>query len=120
MEENAIQEVHTKLLKKKQRLTKQLSDTENEIQQLFGETEVVCTGSILGKGCLTTHLIKNLVYIQTFYYIPPRGCSDGDYYKAGEGQTDCPFCGNRIRLCYQPNAEHRKRSFKSVKEEYYD
>lgn len=44
-------------------------------------------------------VIKNLIYIQTHWYVSPSGCTDGDYWRAGEGQYVCPKCGHVNRSC---------------------
>lgn len=68
--------------------------------------------------CRTGHQINSLVYIQTYYYIQPSGCTDGDYYKQGEGSWDCPSCGRRNRLYDKPEITKLKPLFASVRDCY--
>jgi hypothetical protein len=61
-------------------------------------TRVKCESNCYGAGCGKTSMIKDLVYIQTHWYVTPYGCTGGDYWRSGEGQFDCPKCGHRNRL----------------------
>ena len=44
-------------------------------------------------------MIKNLIYIQTHWYVSPYGCTGGDCWREGEGQYVCPKCGHVNRSC---------------------
>lgn len=79
---------------------------------------VTCESSVRGKGCGAKLQIGKLTYIQTLWYERPYGCTDGDKWHDGEGQFDCPKCGNRNRLFERPNIEALKYSFKEVVEEH--
>ena len=52
------------------------------------------------KSCGKLHSIKNLTLIQTHHYVSPHGCTEGDYWNAGEMQFVCPDTKviNRIML----------------------
>ena len=69
-----------------------------EADALLSYTEVVCTRCNDGPGCGKKSYIRDLVYIQTLYYVEPSGCSGGDYWVPGEGNFDCAHCGQRNRL----------------------
>ena len=62
--------------------------------------------------------IQNLTYIQTHWYTPPRGCTEGDYWNEGEGQYDCPHCKVRLRLFKLPEIMAMKRLFKEIIKEH--
>jgi len=64
--------------------------------------------------------IAKLTFIQTKWYVPPRGCSEGDYWNNGEGQWQCPHCNKIVRLI-PPNAQVEKLTalkyqFRDIKE----
>lgn len=83
-------------------------------------TMVQCTPCLNGphrpqnKGCGAWTPVKDIVYIQTYYYIQPHGCTGGDYWATGEGNWDCPACGGRNRLYDKPEAAALKPYFKKV------
>lgn len=64
----------------------------NIIEKARGNRELTCG------NCKTMHRIKNLVYIQTYWYVQPHGCTGGDYWNTGEGYFICPDCNIRNRL----------------------
>ena len=51
-------------------------------------------------ACDDFHEIGNLKAIQTYWYVPPRGCSGGDYCREGELQFVCPETGIVNRLLF--------------------
>lgn len=75
-------------------------------------TEVFC------KFCRAAHQIGSLIYLQTHWYVRPSGCTDGGYYKEGEGNWDCPACGRRNRLYDKPEITALKRLFASKRDCY--
>ncbi len=81
--------------------------------------ELQCTSqTATGRGCGAWTRVGNLVYIQTHWYVPPRGCNEGDYWKQGEGQWQCPKCGHMNRLYATPEVAKLKHLFKGVKDTY--
>ena len=83
------------------------------------EVSVVCLGwsvTFRSDGCGATLPISDLEYIQTYWYTGPTGCSEGDYWKEGEGQFVCPECGKLNRLYDRPEVAALKTSFKSIKD----
>jgi len=81
-------------------------------KELLGLTVVECK-------CGLQFWIRDLTYIQTHWYTPPRGCTEGDYWNAGEGQWQCK-CGHLNRLYNKPEIEKLKRLFKDVEDTYDD
>lgn len=69
-------------------------------------------------NCDEDEQIQNLTYIQTHWYTPPRGCTEGDYWNEGEGQYECPHCKNRLRLYKAPHIEAMKKLFKEIVKEH--
>lgn len=49
--------------------------------------------------CKKRTRIRRLIFIQTYWYTPPHGCTGGDYWNAGEGQWICPRCRHLNRMC---------------------
>lgn len=74
--------------------------------------------SILCKFCKNKSHIRSVIYIQTHWYVRPYGCTEGDYWKSGEGNWDCLVCGRRNRLFDKPEIVAMKRLFASVRECY--
>lgn len=93
-----------------------LQSAKAELSVALSRTFARCTGS--GRACGRTTQIRNLVYIQTHFYVRPHSCTEGDYWKQGEGQFDCPHCGHRNRLYDRPKLEKLKRLFKDTVDAY--
>jgi hypothetical protein len=91
-----------------------------ESNQLLGYTLVTCTRNCHGPGCGKATPIRELVYIQTHWYVEPHGCTGGDYWRAGEGNFDCPHCGHRNRLYDRKPIEALRHLFRGVTNEHRD
>ncbi len=91
-----------------------------EQAEALGRKFVTCTTNVAykGDGCGKKSQIRNLVYIQTHYYVSPYSCSGGDYWNEGEGQFDCPKCGYRNRLYDRPEIMDLDRYFEGIENEY--
>lgn len=50
--------------------------------------------------CDDFYTIEKLTVIQTHWYTPPSGCTDGDYWNQGELQFVCPVTEIRNRLLF--------------------
>lgn len=90
----------------------QIKDVDGQIDARLAQTLVKCG------GCGQGHEVGELDYIQTHWYTPPRGCSEGDYWNQGEGQWACPACSTRHRLFNRPDITALKHLFKSTVDEY--
>lgn len=84
--------------------------------EALGRSFVCCTDNVHGTGCGRRSQIRTIVYIQTYWHVPPRGCIEGDYWKQGEGNFNCPKCDHRNRLYDRPEIEKLKRYFKSIEQ----
>lgn len=93
-----------------------LRSTKAELNGALSRTLARCTGR--GRPCGRSTQIRKLIYIQTFFYIRPHGCTEGDYWKRGEGQFDCPHCGHRNRLYDRPGLVKLKHLFKDTVKAY--
>lgn len=80
--------------------------------QNLRHTEISC------KFCRAGNQINTLIYLQTHWYVRPSGCTDGDYYRHGEGNWDCLSCGRRNRLYDKPEITALKRLFARVRDCY--
>lgn len=96
---------------KRDELTARLSDA-------VAQTRVKCLANCYGKGCGQTSAIRDLVYLQTHWYVPPSGCSDGDYWRQGEGMYECLHCGHMNRLYERADIEALKHLFRGVVDTY--
>ena len=56
--------------------------------------------NIACEGCHKSHQIKSLTLIQTYWHVPPRGCTEGDYWNEGEMQFICPEMNVVNRLLF--------------------
>lgn len=90
-----------------------------DYQPQYDKATVICEGSTVGdNGCGAKLKISDLVYIQTHWYTPPSGCTDGDYWNSGEGQFECPKCEKLNRLYERPEVEKLRQYFKEVRNTY--
>lgn len=71
--------------------------------------------SILCGSCGHANRICDTVLMRTKYYVPPRGCSEGDYWLEGEWQFSCQGC-SKINRCFfdGPLRKEREDLFKSI------
>lgn len=106
------------LEEEKKRLEILLLILDKKIDKKLSETIVLCTNNNHGKGCGMGMYIKDLEYIQTYWYESPYGCTGGDNWYQGEGNFNCPHCGHRNRLYDRKEIQELKHLFKSTVEEY--
>ena len=77
-----------------ERVRKEEKKIESKIKQRNKKRNIQC-GS-----CEHSHRVADLVAIQTHFYIPPRGCTEGAYWLPGEMQFVCPETGVINRLLF--------------------
>jgi hypothetical protein len=112
--------VRAKITKLNEKLRK-LNEGEREATKT---TLITCLGwSINGgskdwSGCGSQFPVSQLTYIQTHWYTPPSGCTEGGYWNRGEGQFICPSCGHMNRLYERPEVESLKQFFAKVEDTY--
>jgi hypothetical protein len=103
------------LADKRKAVQEELSKYDAEIKRRKSLTLVRCENTVAyGKGCGAGFEIRDLEYIQTYWYEPPSGCSDGDNWWQGEGQWKCPSCGHTNRLYDKPDVTKLKSLFKNT------
>lgn len=68
------------------------------MERSYNLVSLKCNTNNLGKGCGKNTHIKNIKYIQTYFYIPPSGCYEGDYWVEGEMNWICEKCNHRNRV----------------------
>lgn len=69
-------------------------------------------------GCHKKTSISKLELIVEQFYVPPRGCSDGDYWTEGENPdfyVKCPKCNKEIRYYYFDYGQYLKPSQTDIK-----
>jgi len=73
------------------------------------------------EGCHKSHQIKNLVLIQTRWYTPPSGCTEGDYWNEGEMQFICPETNviNRLLFFNDDVPYGERRNYENDPEEQF-
>lgn len=101
------------------RLKEELDATDKLIAVELGKTLVRCESSSAGRGCGMAMEIRELTYIQTHWYTPPSGCTEGDHWNEGEGNFVCIHCGVRNRLYNRKPIEALKHRFKDIEKEHY-
>lgn len=83
------------------------------------KTLVFCEDSIHGNGCGAKLPVGSLIYIQTLWYERPYSCYEGDRWHHGEGNFNCPVCGNRNRLNLErEDISKLRKYFKETINEY--
>ena len=88
------------------------------------KTLITCLGWSVGggggdwSGCGAQFPVSQLTYIQTHWYTPQSGGTDGDYWNSGEGQFICPACGHKNRLYERPEVDTLKKFFAKVEDTY--
>lgn len=112
-EENAqIRESVAKVDKKINKLEEQIKSLREQQSNMLEQILIDCP------SCSKPFPIMESEYLQTHWYTPPRGCSEGDYWNTGEGNCICPHCESRLRLYKVPEIEKLKYQFKSVRDVY--
>lgn len=83
------------------RLEDKLEELRQEQNQILGlidarnsKRKVKCS------SCNEFHKIGDLTAIQTYWYVAPHGCTEGDYWREGELQFICPETGTINRLLF--------------------
>lgn len=109
----------TAITKKIKKLDERRAVLEAELQEARANLDFPCC-------CGEVHKIKDCDVLQTHWYTPPSGCTDGDYWNSGELQVVCPVTGSKNRLLDRSVNDHLakqfsssyKRLFKSVTDTY--
>jgi hypothetical protein len=81
-------------------VTKKISELESELTNLKQQEKQINSRKKFLCACNKMHSIRECGVIQTHWYVPPRGCSEGDYYNEGELQIVCPTTGTRNRVLF--------------------
>lgn len=74
---------------------------------------------ILCNKCKFRCLIEELTLYQTHWHVPPRGCTEGDYWKEGECQFICYHCNTVNRLLFATRWDSEILQTVSEKNEYF-
>lgn len=82
-----------KLLAEKAALESKIHEVEQRLSAEKGNKLASC------ENCHKSTAVRRLIYIQTLWYTPPSGCTEGDYWNQGEGQWVCPHCRYVNRMC---------------------
>lgn len=79
------------------------------------ESMLRCEGQYVTnkKPCGELFKVKDADFIQTYDYVSPYGCTDGDYWSISEGIFVCPHCGRENRMFDTPAATEFRRFAKS-------
>lgn len=64
--------------------------------------------------CGKKSAVKTFTYENSYYYVPPRGCIDGDYHKWTGVKLICPKCGTEriIHMDYKGPYEEQILAYK--------
>jgi hypothetical protein len=72
------------------------------------------------KDCGKRSRLGDLIYFQDNYYVPPRGCTEGDYHvPQEEGYTFCPHCLAQLKILTKELNSYR-HIFKKMVDVYRD
>jgi hypothetical protein len=73
------------------KVTEQIEELKTQLDKLNVKlTKERSNRTIKCSCCNKLHKIKNLIGIQTYWYVQPRGCTDGGYWTSGEFRFVCP------------------------------
>jgi len=101
-----------------------IKELKNNLRKAYGDIIIKCEDNYVhGNGCGKGTKIKNLILIQTHWYVSPYGCTGGDYWKRGECNFICPKCEHRNRLLDNREIFGQypiRESFREIIEEYDD
>jgi len=79
-------EEYEKKLKQVEKAKAALSKAEKALEEVKKRAAIKCA------RCGVSHAIARQEYIQTYWYVRPYGCTEGDYWNDGEAQWECPDC----------------------------
>lgn len=98
------------LYRRRAKYSSWIASLDEKIDKIMRTVTVECGNP----KCGAVHEIGNLVYLQSFWYVSPYGCTGGDYHNPGEGRFDCPTCGARTRLYNKPEIQKLNYKFASI------
>lgn len=95
---------------------------ENKKKAILKKTKIKCLNSHWGPStyCGAEHMVSDLVYLQSWWYVSPYSCSGGDYWKPGEGRFICPICGALNRLIYEREEISKLKKYFARVEDVHD
>ncbi len=79
---------------------KRLAELELEAKKLRAKIDVERANKTILCGCGALHKVKDCDAVNSMYYVPPSGCSEGAYWTYQEKHVVCPVTGHRNRLLY--------------------
>lgn len=82
------------------KIEQRLATLATEQQKLRQQLETQRSNKQFKCVCGKMHRIKNCVVIQTHWYVPPSGCTEGAYWKQSELQIVCPDTDIKNRLLF--------------------
>jgi hypothetical protein len=85
------------------KVEQRLAELAIEEKKLLKKLETQRANKQFKCGCGKMHKIKDCVAIQTHYYVPPSGCTDGAYWSDSEMQVICPITDKKSRLMFNNN-----------------
>ena len=95
-------------------MLKQILKYQQQIEELHEKIATIRKNrTIRCASCKQDHAIKDLVAIQTHWYVSPTGCTGGDYWQEGELQFICPETNVINRLLFQQKSEAENK-FRSI------
>jgi hypothetical protein len=81
-------------------IAEQLQHLERQKKSLLSRQDKLRANKMFVCLCGHRHKIKECVVIQTHWYTPPRGCTEGDYWNDGELQIICPTSNEKNRVLF--------------------
>ena len=102
-------------------LDEKIKQLENELNLLKDQKLEKEKNKIIKCGaCKKGSKIRNLEFINAHYYVPPYGCTGGDYWNTDDSNSGfiCVKCNIRNRLLPKHLIALKYSHFKSIKEEY--
>ena len=75
-------------------IQKQISKLEKQLVTVYRNTKIKCD------HCKKFSKVKDIVFIENYFYIRPYSCTGGDYWTFNDKESDllCPKCLKRSTL----------------------
>lgn len=76
-----------------EQINAEISQHEELIKQLIEERKQIRRERMFAcPKCCESSPVREWVLVQEYCYVPPRGCTEGDYHVFSEYRVHCPLC----------------------------
>ena len=99
-----------RIAREKQTLNNRLSELRKQKLAALRRTFLKC------RACKKTSRLSNWVFLQTVWWVPPHGCTEGGYWRDEDVDTcfvGCPNCQANIYIYNDPQKDKLRKMAKS-------